>query len=460
MKRACLGLLMGVFAGCTPAKVAEDDAGSGDGEEEDSSLEPPQDLRAAPLESMGSILEVRWTQVGAGERWLEYSVDEGVWLQSPPVRYPDGEASALALGLPFASTVQVRLAWAGGTSEVISAETGELPEGAPRTATIEGDSGQWDPLVPWVLTCLYGENDEIDGSWSIIVDRQGRTVWALENEARRISLQTQPSYDGSHLLIDQNSFWGSFDYGEGSTVQRVRITGEVQETLATPRLHHPFTELADGSLAWGAIASSYRDETLEILHPDGTQETLWSCAAFLSDVGASRGNYCGSNTLFWSPEAGTFLYSFYSFETMVEIDATTGKTLRYFGHVDDGAWAFGPPEAAFWWQHGGHYTADGTLLVSSKDEDGGTETVFREYRLDEGRETLVEVRSFGQGQGIYADVMGEADYTPGGSVLHNYGDAARLREVSADGAVTWDISWNADYIGRTTPIADLYTFQP
>jgi hypothetical protein len=375
---------------------------------------------AAVHEQMGSIVVVSWDQSAEGSVWVEYSVDEGVWLSSPVTQRPAGTAEELLLGVPFATAVEFRLAWDGGTSEAASLVTADLPDGAPRPTLV---------------------------------------VWAQPSEQGRTSLHTQLSADGSQILIDQNSFWSIFDYGAAATVDRFDIEGTLIESIPTPGAHHPFTELPDGSLAWGAINEYFVDETLTVRSPDGTTRELWNCSAFLDAEGGAPDDYCGTNTLSYSAERDTFLYSFFSLETMIEVDAQTGETVRYFGHTGDGAWAFESDEAAFWWQHGGHYTAQGTLLVSSKNRNNGNETVLIEYALDEDSETLVEVFRFGDGEGLYGDTMGEADYTVSGNILHNYGSRIRIREVTPDGQVAWDIGWRADMLGRSTPVPDLYALK-
>jgi hypothetical protein len=414
---------------------------------------------AAVHEQMGSIVVVSWDQSAEGSVWVEYSVDEGVWLSSPVTQRPAGTAEELLLGVPFATAVEFRLAWDGGTSEAASLVTADLPDGAPRPALVEGDPALWDAGSPWVLLCISGASDSVLGTWSVIVDRQGRVVWAQPSEQGRTSLHTQLSADGSQILIDQNSFWSIFDYGAAATVDRFDIEGTLIESIPTPGAHHPFTELPDGSLAWGAINEYFVDETLTVRSPDGTTRELWNCSAFLDAEGGAPDDYCGTNTLSYSAERDTFLYSFFSLETMIEVDAQTGETVRYFGHTGDGAWAFESDEAAFWWQHGGHYTAQGTLLVSSKNRNNGNETVLIEYALDEDSETLVEVFRFGDGEGLYGDTMGEADYTVSGNILHNYGSRIRIREVTPDGQVAWDIGWRADMLGRSTPVPDLYALK-
>ena len=129
---------------------------------------------------------------------------------------------------------------------------------------------------------------------------------------------------------------------------RTRRDGSGEEVYATPGLHHPFTDTADGSIIWAAVDG--QDERLMRLRPDGVEELVFDCGEFRR--GLEVYSYCGSNTVWWNEADDTFLYSLYSLETVVEVDAATGEALRWFGHVP-GAWSFSPTESAFWWQHGG-----------------------------------------------------------------------------------------------------------
>ena len=447
--------MIGLLVGCSDKGDVTTDSGSGD-------TGPVSSLTAVPHDGMGSLLRVTWEQDFAASSWLEFSVDEGVWLTSPAVDRAVGSAEELAIGTPFGTEVSVRVAWAEGVSETITATTDALPGGAPVASLVEGDPDGWDADSPWVLVCMYDAGSaSITGAWAFIVDRQGRTVWAQEASTARVNMHTQLGASGDSILIDQNSFWTVFDLGSSARVHRINIEGEVTQTWDTPGLHHPFTELPDGTLAWGAISGYFTDESLKTLSPDGTERTLWSCREFL-DAEANGGgeeDYCGSNTLSYRATTETFLYSFFSLETIMEVDAQTGELVRYFGHTGEAAWQFDPPESAFWWQHGGHYTESGTLLVSTKGTDAAKETLLREYAFDDDNQTLVEVLSFGEGEGVYGETMGEADYTIGGNLLHNYGSASRLREITPEGVVVWDVDWDAEMMGRSTPIPDLYALR-
>ncbi len=431
---------------------------------------PVQDPDSLPFEhvdanvhdTIGSLVVVTWEQLVEGEGYVAYAVDGEEWRQSPLRSWAVGEQRQILVGLPYDAGVRYGLVIDDGTEprrgEEHEIRTGEIPPGVPRPEVLAADPEAWDPSFEYVLASL-DSGDVTVRFWTHVLDRQGRVVWAWPTEPIRSTLQAQPSYDERTLLIEYNSYWGLFDDGAASVVNRVTLDGTVQEVIETPGLHHPYVELPDGVLAWGA--SHDTSETLDVRSSDGEIATLWDCAEFMDEVGT--GGWCSSNTLWWDEDHQRFLFSFFSLETVVEIGAG-GDTLRHFGHAP-GAWGFAPPESAFHWQHGSVFTEDGTLLVSCRHEPDGdveqAETVVREYALDDASETLAEVWSFAVGDGIYGDMMGEAHRLPGGNTLHNSGTAVRLREAAPDGTVVWDVTWDrGDYLGRTTPLGDLYDYLP
>ena len=149
---------------------------------------------------------------------------------------------------------------------------------------------------------------------------------------------------------------------------------------------------------------------------------------------------------------------------MVAIDHASGDELYRWGQ--DGFWSFDPPESLFDWQHGVTYTPDGNLLLSTHASTTSEEGVVREYVIDDEARALVEVWSFGVGDGINAYYLGEAHRLPGGNTLHNYGSTARIREATHEGEVVWDVEWVdergnlCNLIGRSNPIEDLYALAP
>ncbi len=216
----------------------------------------------------------------------------------------------------------------------------------------------------------------------------------------------------------------------------------------------------DGTIVWGA-AGGFESKTLEevhealdVRHPDGEIERVWSCREdFLDVVGWTESHHCQSNALEWYEDRGTYLFSLPSQDAVVEIDGVTGASLRWWGHVE-GGWAFDPPESAFYWQHGAKFTEAGTLLVSAEIAEDVEETVVREYELDEGTQTLRQIWTFGEGEGVYAKAAGEAHRLPNRNTLHNYGTGGRIREVTTDGRIAWDLAWDPAHLNDLYGLID------
>jgi len=458
-------VLLGLLAACHGSGETTKDSAlpqPGDSVPEDTGEAPAAydeaqvcDISWALHEEFESLVIVSWEQLADAEGYVEFSVDEGIWRSSPSLALAAGPQQQLLLGLPYDAELSFRVVNDFGDGPLATAETaaqtGALPDGAPVMTILTSDDTAWEPSLQYVLACMDSQS-----SGTFVLDRQGGLVWARKTPAQATTLYARPSYDGRDILIDHNSYWAIYDGGAASQVVRMKIDGSVLDTYDTPGLHHAFTELPDGSIVWGAAESW--SETIEKLTPEGLQQSLWSCDEWHKTVGIS--SYCQSNTLYYHEPDDSFLFSLYSAETVIEIDHATGASLRWFGHAE-GSWAFEPGSAPFYWQHGAHYTEQGNLLLSSHVDESSDELVVREYALDEDSQILSEVWNFGVGLGVEAGEMGEVHRLPNGNTLHNYGTGRRLREVTPDGTVVWDVSWEGPGgLGSTIPVQDLYDFAP
>jgi hypothetical protein len=381
------------------------------------------DLAASEHPVISSIVVVTWTQDADAKVSARYSFDAGTTLETPTWTLAKGAQRILLLGIPYDTDVTWSLVVDG--KEIVPAtamfHTGDTPSGLPEVDDVSGDSTAWDPTTRYVLTCFAPQG--AGKSWSVVLDRRGRVVWALPTASSRVTFQTQPSYDGKDILVDYDSFWGAFDGGAASQVVRFDIEGTELDRYDTPGLAHPFSELPDGSILWGAIAG-FSGESLQKLDPSGVKTELFDCEGYLASIGVTSPN-CGSNAISWNESTGTILYSNYNLNSIFELD-TKGNVLRTFGEIPD-SYTFADSDTTFWWQHGAHFLSDGHLLLSTRETETADETVVREYEIDEKTSELVEVWTFGEGEGVYAQIMGEARRLPGGNTLHNYGSTPRFR---------------------------------
>jgi hypothetical protein len=412
-------------------------------------------LTAATHVNLGSIVVVTWTQNVAGDVHLEYSFDDGVWLSSPTVSREVGAQEELLLGVPYGETVTWRLVSDVFTSPDAVIDTAALPANVPPSVVTISKPDLYDAVnAPYWMVGLAEVSWATDPWWVLIVDREGRVVWAKRTANGQTSMHARVARDNASLLIDRNTYWASGDGGADSEVDRMLIDGQILHTYQTPGLHHPFVDLPDDVLAYGAYDSG--TERIRTTALDGTVSDLFNCEEWLASEGITGG--CSSNTLTYHEPTNKLLFSLYSIETIIEVDRDLGTVDRWFGH-GEGSYAFFPSISGFWWQHGGHITAAGTLITSSDKSAAGEETVIHEYEIDDSTRTLNEVWNFGLGDGVFGSIMGEPVELPGGNVVHNTGGLARLREGTPDGQVVWDIEWDCDAIGRSMPIVDLYALR-
>ncbi len=476
--RAIVGLWAVWLGGCQAPPV---DSAPG---RDDSAPSPPteatitgplalREARAEVYDPYPSILRVSWMQSAPARVQITYAF-EGETRTTPARELLPGAQAELLLGVPYDSAVTWTLEAVGEEdgkevvrrTEPAVTRNGGWPPELPRPVLVDARPDRFDPELEYLLVSVSLDQSFVGEYVVVLLDRQARVLWHHRTPRRRAAMHPRLAHDGRSLLIDQTSHWGGeFDGGASSEVLQIGIGGTVLKTWTTPGLYHAFTDLPDGSLAWPVHWAMDRDgelgpdgERLILQRRDGTEREVFDCVAALV-------RRCQANTLAYDAARDTFLYSLFTVESVLEVDASTGDLLRVFGQLD-GAWSFDPPESAFWYQHGSVYTDEGTLLVSTHRAEDDEELVVREYEVDEEARTLRQVWSFGEGEGVTGAQMGEAHRLRGGHTLHNYGTHAVLREVTDAGEVVWDVRWETqEYgrspgysIGRSTPIydADLY----
>ncbi len=458
LARRCLAPVAAAALAALPGCPTDPDPPAAD----DDVAEPlVADLQLRLHEDYGSLVYASWTQLVAGTGRVEYRFDEGEWLAAPDQAWSEGPQEQLLLGIPYGESATVRIAVDGGAGEVASEpagiDTDPVPAGYLMPQLRSSDPARHEPAGRYLLGSVNVDGAWEDGRfWIFIHDRKGRLVWAQQTPSQRWTLWASVGASGDHLVWDELEQWPA--EGETSRLHRMTLDGTELERFDVPGAHHAFAELPDGTILYAAYREVHHAEAIVERSPDGGERIVFDCDAYMTAIGDAT--TCSHNALFWHEPTDTLLYSLYTHDAVLEIDRASGDVLRVFGG-SIGTYAFDPIESTFEWQHGVSYTDAGTLLLSTHASQVDYATVVREYEVDDAKGALVEVWSFGEDDGIVSFTNGDAHRLPGGNTLHALGDSGRVREVTHDGEVVWDLDWTAYHlIGRTVLLEDLYALVP
>ncbi len=435
-----------------------------------------KDGRAAPgdvdlllLTDPEMVLRVhaRWTDDGGTDSWVEYRFEGEAWLIAPTT----APGEAVLLGIPAETGVEARavqiLDGERVTTSTQTARTGSLPPALLAPVVSAYDPARASP-EPYAMTSVAL------GYWwggppyfIEIYDRRGRIVWYREVPDDLLSLSPGVARDGTHIWFEASNIFGMSS--AGASVTRQTLDGRWT-------VKHPLASLGQG-IAEGPDQGFWYEErgaqhALAFLAADGTTRTEWDCGAYFSTLGLEP-DLCLMNATNWDEARNTVLVSQFETSTVFEIDLATHAPIRQLGTLVEGdPYTFDPPESTFTYQHFPHWTAEGTLLVSTHvpcaKGDPGCSTSYpglegvqlaAEYTVDDAAKTLTRV-GYVESTDLWASQAGEAYRVANGNLIQGYGQDAAIREIAPDGATVWQVEWARVFgyrmIGHTSLIADLY----
>ncbi len=402
---------------------------------------------------IGSMVYVSWEQDGPGTMRVEYQVDDE-WFSTPTFVAEAGSQEQLVVGIPYGMSADWRVVQSGQNGvngQTIT--TAVLPEGLPLAEIHVSDEDGWYDKGRFLLTSINEFSGGWTGGtyWTFIIDRQARPVWAKKTPLSNWTIFAQVAVSGDHILIDEASKWNIWDEGAASLVRFRYLDADI-DLVSTPGLHHAFVQLPDGTLAWGSQFHG-GGEALAEKAPGATSETvIWTA----NDDWPGTSNNVESNGLFYQEETDSYIYSFYTNDSIVEVARQDGSSVWWAGEVP-GGYDFSPPSSQYNWQHGISYTNEGTLLVSTRAAgNSGSTTPVYEYEVDHNAETLTLIWSYDPG--VHAQTNGDAWRLSNGNTLHLLGSASHIFEVDPNGETVWHLEFEGTrLLGRGEFIEDLHT---
>ncbi len=293
-----------------------------------------------------------------------------------------------------------------------------------------------------------------------MTDRQGNYVWWYieSDEIPDMVVNTAVfSNDGTSILYA--IYKGAFsevqndESLEDAMIVRMSLDGRERETYDTPYLHHDFTELPDGSLAWLVFdfaevdGTEYSGDAIMELSPGSDEPVqVWSTW----DV-PQVAEYCLSNSHLWShanfleyePDQDAYYVSLHALDAILKVDRGSGQTQWILGGV---ASDFAiPQEDMFEWEHGFQVLdgESGILVFDDRDprnaSDLGEVVISRavELELDTTEMTAHAVWEYLPDPALLTFCFGDVTRFTSGNTLVNFGCSGQIDEVNPDGELLW-----------------------
>jgi hypothetical protein len=394
---------------------------------------------------------------------VRYGLQGGTLDSTTPARLASDPVDLLVLGLLPATSYQMQVvAYRGGdsaSSDTLEFTTGALPADLP--------SYQADGVDPSPGFVVFAAN-----TYGIVIDNTGRVVWyhALPGG---MTLNFQPQPTGKYLTHPVTA-----GTGDATPWTEIDPSGAITRHLGCLNgLHsrfHDILVLTDGSY-WlmcddtrvmdltsvGGVAAAQVTGTA-IQHVSASSALLFEWNAFdhfdITDLDQSSRmgqavNWTHGNALDLDAE-GNLLVSFRSLSEITRISLPSGDVLWRMGGLRN-EFTYQESGQPFTRQHGLRVIAPGRLqLFDNLGEQVGSRA--ERYELDEAARTVRRVSAFSGTPAVTSVLGGSTQPLPGGRILVAYGNANRVQEYDASGAVLWEIRGDPGYIFRAERIASLY----
>lgn len=417
---------------------------------------------AAPIEgaavslhpAISTVLRVVWQQQVASDSVRVSWVHEGLEYSSPVRTILRGPAEEVLLGLPANAAVEdITIVVDTARFPLGDAVTGPLPLELSEPELVVMNAASMRP-EPYLLTSVdVGPKPFFGPCYAVILDALGRIVWYRRTQGQRLTWQPSVSAHGGGLLIDESTTY-AFGDTDPPLVRRMTLDLTQQQTLELEGMSFSYSELPDRSFVYDerVSESEYYLTRFTPAQPGAEEhsERLWRCVPWMAPYSTAP-RACATNTVLWSAERETVLWS--SFETgiLAEIDLETGALSRAYGPHPD-AQPVIPASSALDRPHFPNWTEEGTLIVSTHGE---SDTQWaREFVADEASGSLREISSVHSP--IYAEYGGQVQRRPSGHLLWQLGTAGVIEELTADGEVIWQVQWPGHLVGNATALTDLY----
>lgn len=308
----------------------------------------------------------------------------------------------------------------------------------------------------------------VSPSMAVIFDAGGELVWAYEPSGVQMMGRAALSRDGTRVFMCAINL---FDNEPGELIS-VSIDGTDEQRIPMAHLHHDFTELPDGSIAWLSYDPRVVDgqtvpgDRLMERAPDGTERQVYSVWDDFSPPPAGQGDsspgsgpdvgWPHANAVDYLADRDAYLVSFLLMGTIVEIDRSTG-TLNWVLGGDGSTMATPDGGTAFFDGEHQMELQDDRLLVFENGLDSGRSQAV-ELQLSPDRGLAEQSWSYSPSLPLSSPILGDVATLAGGNRLVTFSYNGQVHEVDEQGELVWRLSMGLG--GALGFLTDLETLQP
>jgi len=313
----------------------------------------------------------------------------------------------------------------------------ELPE-LPRDDTLVGP-----PIDGYMVTTVVHIP-----FYAVILDGDGRYVWwHQEEQYQRVMGRVRLSLDGTSVLYNSFTAFGSGEHAPGGEIVRVSLDGSTTERLDLPGSHHDFVELPDGTLAVLVLDPATVDDfdvlgdRIDELHPDGTVTTVWSVwddYEYTDPDPPDPLEWSHANTLDYDPDDDAYIVGFRNLSALVKIDRASGQRVWQLGG-EGGDFTLVDGDRFPYQQHQ-FIIDDAGLLVFDNGPFDEFDSRARRYDIDWNGQTVSEAWSFGHEPPTYNFAYGDVSPLDDGRTLVTWGAHGQIEAVDEAGTVSWRLA--------------------
>lgn len=274
----------------------------------------------------------------------------------------------------------------------------------------------------------------------VILDDDGRVVWAAQNPEGELTTAVKFSRDGTRLLSNI-----------GAGVVSHPLNGEAPTTYPTAEAHHDFVELPSGKMA--VIVADYRtldgveykSEAVVEIDSLGRSTELWNLWDRLDELGLALGEGVSWDTTDIA-HANALTYDEATDELVIGLTAMSA-VVRFERKTGNARWIIAPGggdqigfEGLSDWelQHQIALTDDGYYIYVNKMGGDSCSKIVR-VQVDEKLGTATPLASFGEDTCYSTFALGGLSWIDEATLLVSWTSAGVLEQRTTDGEVLWAV---------------------